>query len=882
MKKLGLLFLFISAICSAQITFDFEQEGLSGWVQCRDSSWDITSGISISGKASLSHVFDNQDSGHDQISTGMDSLRPDLGATSWEFTIHHGYNPSSSNNWAFFLISDQEACEMHPAGKASGYAIGVNYHDSDDLVKLWRIDHGKGTIVIETNLNWQDSIGPNSPCRMKATRNPKGDWIIYYKFFNLDEDWIEIGSGLETKRIAPAHIGLYYEYSSKQDMKLWVDDITLDGFFLKDTIAPAVDSIIIAGSDQLFIRFSEKIDTSGLINAINFMVDHDVGHPMNVHIVSNSELLLTFDTPFPDGQECTLLIHNILDLKGNMLGTSRHYFTYFQPAANDIIINEIMTDPTPSMGLPEYEFIELYNRSGHQIVLYEWQLACNQTIMTFPDIVIDSGDYLLLTHEDAMDLFTDTLKIISLLRSKTSLKNDAGKIMLNDPDGRLIDWLNYNEDWYENEYFRSGGWSLERIDPERFCGGSINWKTSKDLNGGTPGRINSIYQPNPDILNPDVLRVELPEKNVIKILFNEPMDSAGQTGIDHYDISGYHGMITHVNLVSPEYSETILHLNKELNRDSVFYLEISPHVRDCAGNPVTGRPIKFAVPEFPDSGEIVINEILFNPSPGGVDFVELYNASSGTFDLNDIMIANRDIYNDSISSAARLDNGHRLFFPQDYLLLSENINQLMIDFPGMPADNGIELPELPAYGDNSGTIVLLNRWYQVIDEFAYNSKMHFPLLASGEGVSLERISPFSPTNDPNNWHSAAEDAGFATPGYQNSQGMNEPSHISGIHIEPEIFSPDNDGIDDYVSIHYHFDYPGSVVSAWIFDPRGRLICQLANNQLLGNNGHITWDGTDHSGRRVNTGIYLVYIKLFTLSGQVREVKKTCVLSGRNL
>ena len=71
------------------------------------------------------------------------------------------------------------------------------------------------------------------------------------------------------------------------------------------------------------------------------------------------------------------------------------------------------------------------------------------------------------------------------------------------------------------------------------------------------------------------------------------------------------------------------------------------------------------------------------------------------------------------------------------------------------------------------------------------------------------------------------------------------------------------------------------MNAWIFDPRGRIICQLANNKLLGKTGHVIWDGTDYSGRLINSGIYLVYLKLFTLDGQVREVKKTCVLSGRN-
>jgi len=882
MKKLILLFFVFPALCSGQIVFDFDKRDLSGWVQCRESSWDTAAWPAIPGQACLSHVFDNQDSGHDQISTSMDSLRTDLGITTWEFTVHHSYNPSSSNNWAFFLISDQGACEMHPAGSASGYALGVNYHGSNDLLKLWRIDRGKGTTLIETSLNWQEIIGPGSPCRLKAIRDIQGAWIIYYKLLSPVEDWIETGRGLETRHIAPAHIGLYYEYSSRQDMKLRVDDIKLDGFFLQDTIPPAVDTIKIRGSSKLFIRFSEKIDTSGLINTLNFQADHDLGHPINVHFLTNNELLLTFGTPFPDNQECTLLIHNISDLKGNMLSISRHYFTFRQPKGSDIIINEIMPDPSPSMGLPEFEYIELFNRTCHHVSLNEWQLVCNQTTIIFPDTTINSGDYLLLTHDDAQYLFADTIKIAPLLRSKTTVKNDAGTIMVYDPDGHLIDWLYYDEDWHENDYFRSGGWSLERIDPDRFCGGNLNWKTSKDPDGGTPGEINSINQPNPDTLDPEILRVELPEKDVVKILFSEPMDSVGQVNINHYDISGFQGMISHIALISPEYNETRLHLNQELNRDSVFYLEISPQIKDCSGNALKSRQIRFAVPNFPDSRDVVINEILFNPLPGGSDFVELYNASSNTYDLNDLLIANRDLYTDSISSVTKLDQGHRLFFPHDYLLLSENIGQIMIDFPEVPSGDCIELPDLPSYGDKSGTVMLLNRWYQVIDEFAYNSSMHFPLLASEEGVSLERISPHYPTNDPNNWHSAAEDAGFATPGSHNSQGMSEPSISSGITIEPEVFSPDNDGIDDFIRIQYRFDFPGSVISAWIFDPRGRLICQLSNNRLLGNNGHVTWDGTDHSGRRVNTGIYIVYIKLFTLNGQVWEVKKACVLSGRNL
>ncbi len=39
---------------------------------------------------------------------------------------------------------------------------------------------------------------------------------------------------------------------------------------------------------------------------------------------------------------------------------------------------------------------------------------------------------------------------------------------------------------------------------------------------------------------------------------------------------------------------------------------------------------------------VVINEILFNPKPGGADYVELYNRSDSPVDLRHLFLANRN------------------------------------------------------------------------------------------------------------------------------------------------------------------------------------------------------------------------------------------------
>jgi len=158
--------------------------------------------------------------------------------------------------------------------------------------------------------------------------------------------------------------------------------------------------------------------------------------------------------------------------------------------------------------------------------------------------------------------------------------------------------------------------------------------------------------------------------------------------------------------------------------------------------------------------------------------------------------------------------------------------------------------------------------------------MQFPLLRETEGVSLERISPDGATQDRLNWHSASSDRGYGTPGLQNSQYSDGSTGEAHISTEPEIVSPDNDGYNDVLHIHYQFDEPGYVATVMIFDANGVLLRTLVNNYLLGRTGVITWDGLDTEEKRLPTGIYLIFIKVFNLKGEVKNYKRTCVITGR--
>ena len=183
--------------------------------------------------------------------------------------------------------------------------------------------------------------------------------------------------------------------------------------------------------------------------------------------------------------------------------------------------------------------------------------------------------------------------------------------------------------------------------------------------------------------------------------------------------------------------------------------------------------------------------------------------------------------------------------------------------------------------DEEGNISIILNDSVLIDEFYYTNDMHFALLDEEDGVSLERINFDNPTQDPNNWHSASEQVGFATPGYENSQFKeNADMQNENISIEPKIFSPDNDGLDDYASIYYKFDEPGNVANVTVFDGKGRLVKKLSQNSLLGTEGIITWDGLNENKLKSQIGIYIIYFEVFNLNGNVEFYKKTVVLSAK--
>jgi hypothetical protein len=319
----------------------------------------------------------------------------------------------------------------------------------------------------------------------------------------------------------------------------------------------------------------------------------------------------------------------------------------------------------------------------------------------------------------------------------------------------------------------------------------------------------------------------------------------------------------------------------QLQYDIVYYASVNDTVLDCAGNPLPLQSsVRFAVPRMPDSGELVINEILSNPKGDGVDYVEIFNRSSHVFDFSDLNLASYDTLAKQITSPENIAPEGYLIFPGEYVVCTENAAMVKQQY-STPNPNGFaQMVSMPSYNNDEGIVVLCTPSQIIIDLLKYSADMTFPLLNSTDGVSLERINFNRPAYDKSNWHSAAESVGFGTPAYKNSQYSETTGDQGTITLSPEVFSPDNDGYNDVLNISYKFDEPGYTANITLFDAGGRLIRKLVQNELLGTSGVISWDGITDGNEKANTGIYIVYFEVFDLKGNMKGYKRSTVLATK--
>ena len=544
----------------------------------------------------------------------------------------------------------------------------------------------------------------------------------------------------------------------------------------------------------------------------------------------------------------------------------------------DVVIDEIMADPTPQVGLPNNEWLELKNTTTAPINLQNWRIgdATGQS-GPMPNFTLQPDSFVIVCTGSAvaaMSAFGTTISVTSF----PSLDNTGDQLSLKAANGKTIHAVFYADTWYQNELKKDGGWTLEMIDPKNPCAGSSNWKASINVTGGTAGKVNSIDGVSIDVTGPQLKRAYSTDNVTIVLVYDEPVDSLAGAILANYSIDGGLTLTSAITL-SPLFNLVQLKVSTPMLPNTVYTITAS-NIKDCKGNTIgIANKARVGLPVDAAPGEWVINEILFNPRSNAYDFVEFYNNSNKIFDASKLYIANRNT-SGVVSSIKALSVTPFYVFPGDYIVETEDADNLAMQYLVKNPDNVLIISSPPSFSDDEGDVVALNFQGIVIDEVKYKDDWHFKLIDNDEGVSLERIDPAGTSQDENNWHSAASTAGYGTPTYKNSQYKLLNSINATVEIVPKVFSPDNDGRDDIATIQYAVTEPGYVANITIFDAAGRPVRNLVRNGTLGLKGYWNWDGLDDKGHKLPVGTYVIYTEIFNLQGKKKDFKNAVVLARK--
>ena len=303
-------------------------------------------------------------------------------------------------------------------------------------------------------------------------------------------------------------------------------------------------------------------------------------------------------------------------------------------------------------------------------------------------------------------------------------------------------------------------------------------------------------------------------------------------------------------------------------------------VDDAGGTPLkinSANMLDVVWGEKPTENDLLINEVMPNSLDGLSDYIEIINVSDKIISLRDVdfCVFSNDSYKTYPIGLANI-----LIYPDEIKLISSNIDGLAETYPYHDIDNFVVSKNFPNLKNDESCVGLFNSNGEILDKLCYSSNMHFIFLKETKGVSLERVSHTKSSADKDNWHSAAETYNYGSPGTTNSQSrtarIEEAS--STIEINPKVFSPNNDGIDDVVEICFNFEGSDILVNSCVFNKEGFPIKYLLKNEYVSPSYCVFWDGIGDRGTPVPAGSYILVVDIHNTSGKTERFRT--VLSVR--
>jgi hypothetical protein len=560
-------------------------------------------------------------------------------------------------------------------------------------------------------------------------------------------------------------------------------------------------------------------------------------------------------------------LENPINLRVNRVNCGKKPEEAEMIGEGDIVITEIMAKPNPAVGLPEVEWIEIYNNSDEAVALGGCKISSPSKTGTLNDYILESHDYAVLCSYNAAVEMSAISQKICIVESMPALNNNGNILTLKNRQNHTISFVEYSTDWYKSEPFKSdGGWSLERIDPNNPLSNAHTWGPSIDPRGGTPAEINSIAMELPDVLIPRIIGFGVENEKLVHIYFNKPMQ--GEIIELKKSIAIVGNSLKSLNWIEPQRQTLSINLTEPL--DSSYAIDINfSDMRCVSGWSMADTTITLALPHQTQYMDIIFNELMPYVSNGNSKFIELYNNSDFYLDLSRLMLSNRD-ENNNLKSSKIFCSTSTILPPHRFAVISPDTSAIHCAL-GVNPQSIYFVSALPSMPAKEGTLVLTDRGGNIVDEIDYSDSWHHPQLSDSHDISLERIDSMAPTQSADNWSSCSIKN---SAGWQNSQSIKIENEVSNRHfwLETNSFSPNNDGHQDHLIIHHNLPTAGYTMTIDAYTRHGAHICKMIDNKLIDPEGYVMWDGTTKDGTMIPTGLYVIVVRATNEDGDKIETK----------
>jgi hypothetical protein len=485
-----------------------------------------------------------------------------------------------------------------------------------------------------------------------------------------------------------------------------------------------------------------------------------------------------------------------------------------------ILLSEIMADPVGSEFRNEY--IELVNVGVSPVDLAGWAIsdgASHDVLVFRGPSVLPAGALCLVFDPDYEEgkrpygVLTASLLATVEDRSLGNGGLDNGvpePVYLIEASGDTADVVEYPPNL--------DGFSFERV-----VGLEPRWAVSK-WSGGTPGSLNSVSPKQHDL---ELTLLEGPSTSlpggaiqevVLVVKSRGTLATAAEVRVTWAEELWVSDI---GSIAAGETARVHFPQPPTYGRRVTFLAEMVSEFDEDPTNDQVTWSVRFGGRE----GSVVINEIMAIPEEGR-EWVEIYNPSESTIDLQDWMLL------DAAGRAGKIPEAH--IEAGGYLVLAKEARL---------SDGWVQVTPWPSLNNSGDTVIIQDAVGMEIDAMSYSQAV--------PGKSIERIDPRGASGDHSNWLVNALDPD-GTPGSENRSIAGTSASIS--------LSADPDPFTTSTSVRATLPNPRSFVTLQVFDRRGRLRRSILRGVEVGATLDVPWDGLDDRGVHVKPGAYVLVLE----------------------